>query len=437
MSSLAWNWRIGARMIALYLMLAGAAIVILAFIGPRIGLGEFKQSVFYIWLGLTRSNLAYGGAAILVVGAGAAILAATERLGVLFTNMALTVVAIIMSLLVLELLARAVDGIPLFAFQNWLAARNALLTTSVQSDYDPLVGWVIKSNLVSPSADPAKSFSTGPYGIRLNRPGAGPPPAGAILAVGDSFTAGSEVGDGQSWPAQLEALLGRPVVNAAAGGWGTDQIILRTENLLPVLSPSGVIVSFLADDIGRSGLRVYGSAGKPFFTVEDGALVLHNQPVPRYTGRVEETPFWLIVPSYSYLVLAITDRLGWANWWQTFTVSYVRAENDPIAVTCALLRRLQGELKTRGTPFLFVMQYGGMVMPSKPDDAVSVVACAREAGIDTLDLWDDLAAVHDRSFDEYVRLWVSFDGRGAFGHMSAAGNRFVTDRIAAKLAVEH
>lgn len=369
--------RDATRIFARYLMLAGTAVLVLAFIGPKMGLGKDEQSVFYIWFGLTRFNLAACGVAILIIGAGAAVLAATERIGALMVNIGLTAVSIIACLLVLELLARAVDGKPLFAFQNWLAARTALLTTSVQSDYDPVLGWVMKSNLASLSADPAKSFSTGPYGIRLNRPDERPPPSGAILAVGDSFTAGSEVGDGQSWPAQLEARLGRPVVNAAAGGWGTDQIVVRTESMLPVLSPSEVIVSFFAEDIWRSGLRVFGNANKPYFTIEKGALVLHNQPVPRYTGRIKETPSWLIVPSYSYLVLAVMDRLGLSNWWQAFGTSYVSADNDPVAVTCALLRRLQGELKARGTPFLLVIQYGGMVVLRKPADSDGVVACAR------------------------------------------------------------
>jgi hypothetical protein len=222
------------------------------------------------------------------------------------------------------------------------------------------------------------------------------------------------------------------VINAAAGGWAADQIVMRAESLLPVLEPATVIVSLYHDDIARSRFRVYGGANKPFFTVENGELVHHNRPVPLYTGRPEETPRWLILPSYSYLVLFTMDRLGWSSWWQTYSTSYVKAaDNDPVAVTCELIRRLQRELARRGTRLLLVMQYGAGEVEERPANASAVIACARQAGIDTLDLWDDLAAEYRHSFEGYARLWTGRDGQKMFGHMSSLGNRFVAERIAA------
>ena len=112
----------------------------------------------------------------------------------------------------------------------------------------------------------------------------------------------------------------------------------------------------------------------------------------------------------------------------------MKVGNDPVAVSCALLRRLQAELSDRRTELLFVIQYGGLrVLVKKPTSAVDVVTCARQAGIDTLDLWDDFVAVHDRSLDDYGKLWAYYDGSKIFGHMSSLGNRFVAERIAARL----
>lgn len=51
--------------------------------------------------------------------------------------------------------------------------------------------------------------------------GAGPP----ILAVGDSFTFGDEVDALEAWPAQLQALLGRRVLNGGVTGYGLDQTV--------------------------------------------------------------------------------------------------------------------------------------------------------------------------------------------------------------------
>jgi hypothetical protein len=419
-----------ARLVAI----AGAVTIALAVFGPRIGLGVAEQSVFYVWLGLTRTDLGTLGATAITLAIFAALLARVWRVGmVALANMGIAVLSIMIGLVILEVIARVMDGMPVFAMRNWLAERNALLTTQTLSEYDPLLGWMIRSNLSFHAEDPTTSFTTGRYGIRLNRPGAGPSPAGGILAVGDSFTAGSDVGDRHAWPAQLEALIQRPVINGAAGGWAADQIVLRAESLLPILEPATVIVSFYQDDIARAHFRVYGGANKPFFTIENGELVRHNRPVPLYTGRPEETPRWLILPSYSYLVLFTMDRLGWSNWWQVYGTSYMKADNDPVEVTCQLLRRLERELGGRGTRLLLVMQYGAGEVVERPEPATAVVACAQRAGIDTLDLWDDLVTEYRRSFQDYARLWTGYDGQKIFGHMSSLGNWFVAERIAARL----
>ena len=423
------------RVLALLLATAGGTATALALFGPRIGLGVAEQSVFYVWFGLTRTDLGTVGATTIALAICAAVATRIriQRVSIALANTCIILLSIMIGLAILEVSARMMDGAPVLAMRNWLAERNALLTTQTLSEYDPLLGWLIKSNQSFYSNDPISSFTTGSYGIRLNRPAGGPPPTRGILAVGDSFTVGSEVGDRHSWPAQLEALIQRPVINGAAGGWATDQIVLRAESLLPILEPTTVIVSFYHDDIARAHFRVYGGANKPFFTVENRELVHHNRPVPVYTGRPDETPGWLILPSYSYLVLFTMDRLGWSSWWQNYSTSYVKADNDPVDVTCELLRRLQRELARRRTRLLLVMQYGAEEVAEQPKNAVAVVACAQHAGIETLDLWNDLVTEYRRSFQDYAGLWVGHDGPKIFGHMSSLGNRFVAERIAARL----
>ena len=221
------------RRIAVAIVFGAGLIGALALIGPYIGLGVNEQSVFYLWFGLSRTQLAAAGLALGLIGAT---LAFAKEPHLLAANMALTLVALIVSLLLAEVLARVIDRQPIFALRNWLAERNALLTVSrTYVEYDPVLGWVQKSNERQNPNDPAASFTTGRLGIRLTQPGNDQLPAGAILAVGDSFTAGAEVGDRETWPAFLEGILRRPVINGATGGWGTDQIVLRTEDLVPRL----------------------------------------------------------------------------------------------------------------------------------------------------------------------------------------------------------
>src|SRR5262245_39927762 len=182
------------RPVALLLCALGGLAVILAFTGPWIGLGVDEKSLFYTWFGLPRADLAILGAEASAIGTGVAVLAYSRHRGRLVDN-TIALGAILASLLVLEAVTRLIDGRPVLAFRNWVSERNALLTTATMAEYDPVVGWVMKSGQSVNADDPVMSFSTGPHGIRLNRPDRGPPPSGAVLAVGDSFTAGYGVGD--------------------------------------------------------------------------------------------------------------------------------------------------------------------------------------------------------------------------------------------------
>ncbi len=409
-------------------LVCGGLMVALAVAGPQLGLGVDERSIFYQWFGVTRFNLAATGAMIFVFGLYLAALVHVRHPGVLICNT-------LVPLLLAEILARVIDGQPIFTLRNWLAERNAMLTTEPVNDYDPLLGWVLRPNIRLNSDDPARSTTTGEHGIRLNRPAAGPAPPGAILAVGDSFTYGTDVGDRESWPAHLERLIGSPVINAGVPGYGTDQIALRAETLLPILKPSILVVSFYQHDFDRAGMKVYGGGGKPYFTVENGSAVLHNVPVPIFSGRTNEIPVWLVLPSHLYIVQFATGRLGWSDWWQFVTRSSVSAGNDPAGVSCALARRLQAETAAIQAKLLVVLQYGAVRNSLKPPYAIAVAGCAREMGVDALDLWDDLMNLRATAPDQYRRLWVAYANK-TLGHMSAQGNRFVAEHIARKLEKE-
>jgi hypothetical protein len=49
-----------------------------------------------------------------------------------------------------------------------------------------------------------------------------------VLVTGDSFSEGEEVKDGETWPAYLQGLLRRRVINAGVSGFALDQAVLRT-----------------------------------------------------------------------------------------------------------------------------------------------------------------------------------------------------------------
>lgn len=87
-------------------------------------------------------------------------------------------------------------------------------------------------------------------GLRRHPPSA--PPAPPLLALGDSLTYGEGVAAGETFPALLEARLGRPVVNAGVPGYSSQQMVGRGRRLVDRLDPPLVLVVLAASwDLDR------------------------------------------------------------------------------------------------------------------------------------------------------------------------------------------
>jgi hypothetical protein len=63
----------GARRIILILFAGGILTLAIAIIGPWLGMGLAEQSRFYVWFGLTRTNLAIVGTASVALAIGVAL----------------------------------------------------------------------------------------------------------------------------------------------------------------------------------------------------------------------------------------------------------------------------------------------------------------------------------------------------------------------------
>jgi hypothetical protein len=286
--------------------------------------------------------------------------------------------------------------------------------------YDPNLGWRLVSNISS------DSFNTLEHGIRKNQKTDEEIRTGGALAVGDSFTAGSEVHDEASWPAQLERLTGMPVINAGAGGYGTDQIIMRAEQLLQIVKPRVLVIGMLEGDIERSGYSSQGAA-KPYYTTENDQLVLHNVPVPQ-TPPVKRNWLHSLAP-YSALAARIT-RLTDAR-----DENYVRAKNDPVKVTCLLLQRIKRIADRAGIRTLLAMQHGAYILRDQDtplDRAIQVETCATAMGIQVVDEFNSLKAILRADPSQLAAHYVMTNG--APGHMSEQGNAHMAGLLAAALS---
>ena len=338
-----------------------------------------------------------------------------------FRRAALVLLSIVVGLGLLELGVRASTWSWLFAWPNFVLDARKVLSErdSGRTVHDDRLGYVPRTGYT------AAGITIEENGLR--RTGAAPADGRApILAVGDSFTFGEEVGDGETWPADLQRLTGRRVLNAGVSGYGFDQIVLRTEALAPLYKPGAVVVAFIADDIRRTEMRRLWSADKPYFDPEGDGLALRNVPVPPRAPPETTLTFWQRTIGYSYAFDFLMRRLGLLHDWFGDHVR-VHKEGTGELISCRLTERLAGLQKESGAPVLLVAAYDPVVWDDPKFAAeqrrltAGLLDCARRNGLATLDTYEALAAM-PRPRDLYV-LW----------HMNAAGNALIARLVAGAL----
>lgn len=122
-----------------------------------------------------------------------------------------------------------------------------------------------------------------------------PKPTGTfrIVVLGDSYTEAIQVADWQRATAQLEKRLNAlgpkkfEVINLGYSGFGTAQEYLTLEEFGWKYEPDLVLLNFYGDnDIIDNSIELDGSSSKPFFVVQDGALVEVKKPKPAVTNGI-------------------------------------------------------------------------------------------------------------------------------------------------------
>lgn len=148
--------------------------------------------------------------------------------------------------------------------------------------HHPVRGWTLAANLDSVEAFRGKRLSSNSRGLRGRREFAVPKPEGVyrIALLGDSFTFGEGVGDGETFAHQLGLLLpGVEVLNFGVHGYGHDQMLLTLREALPLYRPDVVLVGHVTDDSLRN-VTTFRDFAKPRFRLRDGRLELEGTPVP-------------------------------------------------------------------------------------------------------------------------------------------------------------
>jgi len=321
------------------------------------------------------------------------------------------------ALLALALVLALGEAVARWRNPRWLGARDDMSYLHV---YSPRYGWEPQKNVTLRLGPTTTVNELGTRG----RPYAGPPAPGhrRIVLLGDSITFGYGVADDETFAARLETLEpALEVVNLAVQGYGTDQELLKLEDQGFAYRPDAVVLGFcLANDFRDNGAdRSINDPAyrKPFFTLEDGRLVLHEDHVRR--SALERAG------------LALTRRSALFSWLQarahpggaTAEEAAPDTSDAPPAreVTLALLRRMAEETQARGVRLVILIfpNYREFLKPTRRAEAI--VADPGLQGATVVDLRPRYEA---RGFDRDHYDAFALDGYlhlGPRGHEVTAG----------------
>jgi hypothetical protein len=310
----------------------------------------------------------------------------------------------------MELIVRARRG-QILSFGS-IHGSPDVLNTNVPADYDPYLGWMCTPGARVRSAE--STITIDDQGFRSN--GSEMPSGGApILAVGDSFTFGDEVSDEETWPANLEGILSRRVLNGGVSAYGFDQIVLRTERILERMKVGGLIVCIIGDSVNRCQYSYRWGGWKPYFDVESNKIGIRNVPVPK---SPPPSPKWSPVRKilgYSYACDAVFLRAA-PEWW-LFERAIVQVHRRGIDVSVLLVDRIAELKRAYGLPVLLVVEFA----PGSHRRLVEpMISRALETGLTVLDLSTRSEMRNRPNHSEMYKQ----------SHLSSVGNRWVAEEIA-------
>lgn len=310
-----------------------------------------------------------------------------------------------------------------FTLSNFVEENWNLVSWEFPIQHDTKLGWTPKHNFSSNVKEP-KRLTINERGIRSNGPSLLNPAklSGTILAVGASTVFGSQVADHETWPAQLEKEIKRPVINGGVFAYGVDQAILRLEQLIPEFHPSRVILGIHPDNLNQVTMsQKYGK--KPYFEIVNDQLELRNTPVP--PTQKEMSPHQAIL-GYSYLAHYLFSKLSPQFWLESH--GEIKVHNKEKEVSCLLVQKYDDICKKNHLKCSVLFQYFHTTVPEAREKILDLTSCLKKLSVSTWDTYPVLEAL--KSSDR--NLYDSFFDF----HMTSRGNTWTANYIKENIELE-
>lgn len=199
-------------------------------------------------------------------------------------------------------------------------------------EYHPLIGWWhLPDNYARvPLGQTYHYLATNAVGMRSDRnyPELNPSGRKRVSFLGDSYTAGDGVSNGQRFTDLLEQRFPNlDAMNFGLNGSGTDQQVLIHEHLASRFEADAYVFCICVENIARNLYDCFPSYDwreqlvayrpKPYFKLEASELVLCNTPVPLERRAAEDLGDWRCafphVPGDTdpYAIYKDADSLHW------------------------------------------------------------------------------------------------------------------------------
>lgn len=333
----------------------------------------------------------------------------------------------------------ALEGAASLFLLAWDLARNAEqpLAERAHTVHDAELGWVNARSIVEPDLyGPGRTLTTNARGFRGVREVDDAVPAGVLRVIcsGDSFTLGYGVSDEHTWPAELAQLDERlETVNMGQGGYGLDQAYLWFVRDAAPLAHDVHLFAFVANDFERMRSSRFLGYGKPRLYVGQSGPVVSGVPVPAESLR---SPWWTQNSRrfFDLRLLSLARRAAGPSEAAADAMDDVEAH----AVSAQIFSELARLNAAKHSNLVLVF------LPNKDHTAPGrltrlsgwmqrAVDGARADGTTWIDLTEDFERLTGNEREQLFIPRGEIELPGAAGHYSAAGNRFVAERLHARL----
>jgi lysophospholipase L1-like esterase len=309
------------------------------------------------------------------------------------------------------------------------------------TQFDPEIGWVSRPQVQLPDLfGPGIGLSTDALGARGSTAVSREVSPGKlrIVCVGDSFTQGYGVGDGQDWPGALQALDARlEVVNLGMRGYGIDQAYLWYLRKESEIEHDLVLLAFIADDWRRVQLALYQGYPKPVLELGDGAPRVANAPLEPPRSR---SGWWHLNRDMlrSSRTVMLLERL-WSKFGSEEPIGTALSESEAAAVVAQAIEDLDRRTRAAGRRLVLVHlpsvdpeTHEGLALLG--EEPLLVCEQARAKGIAFVDLTSEFLALPPERRDGYFLTLTEAAYPWAQNHYDAEGNRFVAERLLEQLS---